>query len=225
MFDRVAARYDAAELGDDGRPAPPLARAGRRPRRAGAGRRRPRRLLRHRRPDARAGPPGRARTATWSAATSPSRCSTWRARRRRRRGAAGVRFEWADALAASLRRRPLRRGHRRLRRPQPRRPRPRAARRWRGSCAPAGGWSILEITQPARPPLSTFYSLWFDRIVPVLGTLSGDPEAYAYLPESVRSFPDPHGLAEKMDARRAASASATRSSPAGSSRSTAASAG
>jgi len=58
---------------------------------------------------------------------------------------------------------------------------------------------ILEITQPARPPLSLFYSLWFDRIVPLLGALSSDPEAYSYLPESVRSFPSPRGLAEKMD--------------------------
>jgi demethylmenaquinone methyltransferase/2-methoxy-6-polyprenyl-1,4-benzoquinol methylase len=64
---------------------------------------------------------------------------------------------------------------------------------------PGGRLVILEITQPRRPPLSTFYSLWFDRIVPEIGNLSGDPEAYAYLPESVRSFPDPHGLATKMD--------------------------
>jgi len=65
---------------------------------------------------------------------------------------------------------------------------------------PGGRLVILEITQPARPPLSTFYSLWFDRAVPVLGKLAGDPEAYSYLPESVRSFPSPRGLAEKMDA-------------------------
>jgi demethylmenaquinone methyltransferase/2-methoxy-6-polyprenyl-1,4-benzoquinol methylase len=64
---------------------------------------------------------------------------------------------------------------------------------------PGGRLVILEITQPTRPPLSTFYSLWFDRIVPVLGRLTSDPEAYSYLPESVRSFPSPRGLAEKMD--------------------------
>jgi demethylmenaquinone methyltransferase / 2-methoxy-6-polyprenyl-1,4-benzoquinol methylase len=63
---------------------------------------------------------------------------------------------------------------------------------------PGGRLVILEITQPTRPPLSTFYSLWFDRLVPVLGRLTSDPEAYAYLPESVRSFPSPRGLAEKM---------------------------
>jgi demethylmenaquinone methyltransferase/2-methoxy-6-polyprenyl-1,4-benzoquinol methylase len=64
---------------------------------------------------------------------------------------------------------------------------------------PGGRLVILEITQPTRPPLSTFYSLWFDRAVPVLGALAGDPEAYSYLPESVRSFPSPRGLAEKLD--------------------------
>jgi demethylmenaquinone methyltransferase/2-methoxy-6-polyprenyl-1,4-benzoquinol methylase len=64
---------------------------------------------------------------------------------------------------------------------------------------PGGRLVILEITQPTRPPLSIFYSLWFDRIVPLLGTFSSDPEAYSYLPESVRSFPSPLGLAEKMD--------------------------
>jgi demethylmenaquinone methyltransferase/2-methoxy-6-polyprenyl-1,4-benzoquinol methylase len=65
---------------------------------------------------------------------------------------------------------------------------------------PGGRLVILEITQPARPPLSTFYSLWFDRVVPVLGAFAGDSEAYAYLPESVRGFPDPHSLAAKMAA-------------------------
>ena len=57
---------------------------------------------------------------------------------------------------------------------------------------------ILEITQPRRPPLSTFYSLWFDRIIPLLGTVAGDRGAYTYLPESVKRFPSPRGLAERM---------------------------
>src|SRR5436853_6225424 len=64
---------------------------------------------------------------------------------------------------------------------------------------PGGRAVILEITQPTRPPLSLFYSLWFHRIVPLLGAFSSDPEAYAYLPESVRSFPRPRGLAERME--------------------------
>ena len=64
---------------------------------------------------------------------------------------------------------------------------------------PDGRVVILEITQPRRPPLSTFYSLWFDRIVPVLGTIAGDRGAYSYLPESVKRFPSPLGLAELME--------------------------
>jgi demethylmenaquinone methyltransferase/2-methoxy-6-polyprenyl-1,4-benzoquinol methylase len=62
-----------------------------------------------------------------------------------------------------------------------------------------GGWVVvLEITTPTRPPLSTFLEVWFDRIVPALGRLAGDPDAYSYLPSSVRRFPPPEGLAAAM---------------------------
>lgn len=64
--------------------------------------------------------------------------------------------------------------------------------------APGGRLVILEITRPARQPLKSFYGVWFDRVVPVLGRLAGDEAAYGYLPSSVRSFPDPESLAEKM---------------------------
>ena len=64
---------------------------------------------------------------------------------------------------------------------------------------PAGRLVILEISRPQRQPLAGFYSLWFDRLVPVLGTLAGDPDAYSYLPDSVRTFPEPEKLAEMLD--------------------------
>ena len=57
---------------------------------------------------------------------------------------------------------------------------------------------VLEITTPTRPPLSYFFELWFDRVVPMLGRLAGDPDAYSYLPSSVRRFPRPRELAELM---------------------------
>jgi demethylmenaquinone methyltransferase/2-methoxy-6-polyprenyl-1,4-benzoquinol methylase len=65
---------------------------------------------------------------------------------------------------------------------------------------PGGRVVVLEFTEPRRRPFSTFYGLWFDRIVPVLGRLTENPEAYSYLTESVHSFPDPEGLAAKMAA-------------------------
>lgn len=57
---------------------------------------------------------------------------------------------------------------------------------------------VLEITTPTRPPLSYFFEMWFDRAVPRLGKLAGDPDAYSYLPKSVRRFPRPRELAELM---------------------------
>src|SRR4051812_26343658 len=65
---------------------------------------------------------------------------------------------------------------------------------------PGGRLVILEITRPEREPLASFYSLWFDRVVPVIGTIAGDADAYSYLPNSVRSFPEPGRLAERLDA-------------------------
>jgi demethylmenaquinone methyltransferase/2-methoxy-6-polyprenyl-1,4-benzoquinol methylase len=63
---------------------------------------------------------------------------------------------------------------------------------------PGGRVVVLEITTPRKPPLSTFYSLWFDRIVPLIGRLTGENEAYTYLPSSVKRFPGPEGLAAAM---------------------------
>jgi demethylmenaquinone methyltransferase/2-methoxy-6-polyprenyl-1,4-benzoquinol methylase len=63
---------------------------------------------------------------------------------------------------------------------------------------PGGRVVVLEITTPVAPPLSTFLELWFDRIVPALGRLAGDADAYSYLPSSVRRFPAPDALAAVM---------------------------
>lgn len=62
---------------------------------------------------------------------------------------------------------------------------------------PGGCVVVLEISTP--PRLRPFYRLWFDRLVPALGaTLGRDGAAYSYLPASVRRFPDPASLAERM---------------------------
>ena len=64
----------------------------------------------------------------------------------------------------------------------------------------AGGrLAVLEIVRPKRP-LSLFYSVWFDRLVPLIGKALPGGAAYTYLPASVRRFPGPHELAELIRA-------------------------
>jgi demethylmenaquinone methyltransferase/2-methoxy-6-polyprenyl-1,4-benzoquinol methylase len=81
---------------------------------------------------------------------------------------------------------------------------------------PGGRVVVLEITTPRRPPLSLFYRVWFDRVVPALGAAAGAlvalagrhrdaaaavgvADAYTYLPSSVRRFPGPRELAGEME--------------------------
>ena len=58
---------------------------------------------------------------------------------------------------------------------------------------------ILEFTEPPNPLLRRFYLFYFRRVLPLVGRLvSGHPWAYTYLPESVKDFPNPEGLAGLM---------------------------
>jgi demethylmenaquinone methyltransferase/2-methoxy-6-polyprenyl-1,4-benzoquinol methylase len=64
---------------------------------------------------------------------------------------------------------------------------------------PGGRVVVLDFTTPTKPPLSLFFRLWFDRIVPLLGRLAGDSDAYSYLPDSVKRFPPPPALAAELE--------------------------
>jgi demethylmenaquinone methyltransferase / 2-methoxy-6-polyprenyl-1,4-benzoquinol methylase len=64
--------------------------------------------------------------------------------------------------------------------------------------APGGRLAILEITQP-RGILRPFFSLWFDRVVPLIGKVLPGGGAYTYLPASVRRFPAAEELAGLLE--------------------------
>ena len=64
---------------------------------------------------------------------------------------------------------------------------------------PGGTAAILEFSQPVNPLIRAVNNIYCRHILPVVGGLiSGAPEAYTYLPESVRKFPDGPALAASM---------------------------
>jgi len=76
----------------------------------------------------------------------------------------------------------------------------RAFSEMRRVCRPGAKVVCLEITQSRIPVFKQFYKLWFDRAVPLLGrVVSRDKDAYTYLPESVKRFPEPHVLKTQME--------------------------
>lgn len=66
---------------------------------------------------------------------------------------------------------------------------------------PGGKVVCLELTMPRTPIFGRLFRFYFFRIVPFIGGLiSGQREAYTYLPESVAAFPPPAELARMMTA-------------------------
>lgn len=64
---------------------------------------------------------------------------------------------------------------------------------------PGGVAAILEFSQPPNRLFRTVYNFYSRRILPVIGgALTGNPDAYRYLPESVGKFPGADELAEDM---------------------------
>lgn len=64
---------------------------------------------------------------------------------------------------------------------------------------PGGVAAILEFSQPPNAVFNVLYSFYSKHILPRIGGLiSGASDAYTYLPDSVRKFPDAEKLAEKM---------------------------
>jgi demethylmenaquinone methyltransferase / 2-methoxy-6-polyprenyl-1,4-benzoquinol methylase len=62
---------------------------------------------------------------------------------------------------------------------------------------PGGRVVCLEIARPDHL-IARLGRVWFERIVPFLGRVAGQGDAYGYLVESVRNYPDPARIAEVM---------------------------
>jgi len=66
---------------------------------------------------------------------------------------------------------------------------------------PGGMLAILEFSQPPNAAFGALYGLYSKHLLPVIGGLvSGAPDAYRYLPESVEKFPDAPAVASLMQA-------------------------
>lgn len=64
---------------------------------------------------------------------------------------------------------------------------------------PGGTLAILEFSTPPNRFLADLYDFYSRAILPAVGgMISGSKDAYRYLPESVRKFPDADGLAQQM---------------------------
>ena len=64
---------------------------------------------------------------------------------------------------------------------------------------PGGTVAILEFSQASNRAFRALYGFFSNRLLPRIGGLiSGSPEAYTYLPESIRKFPNAEQLAEQM---------------------------
>lgn len=65
---------------------------------------------------------------------------------------------------------------------------------------PDGEVGILEFTEPGTGPLAAVFRFYFRRILPVVGgAISGNREAYRYLPGSVAKFPSSAELGKLME--------------------------
>ncbi|MFL5506519.1 MAG: ubiquinone/menaquinone biosynthesis methyltransferase [Gemmatimonadales bacterium] len=65
---------------------------------------------------------------------------------------------------------------------------------------PGARLAILEMSQPAWQPYRAMYDLYFDHVLPAIGeAVSKHRNAYRWLPESTRVFPDPRALAQRME--------------------------
>ena len=72
-------------------------------------------------------------------------------------------------------------------------------REFRRILSPGGSLAILEFAEPRRALFRNLFLFYFHRVLPAIGAIvSGNAQAYIYLPKSVARFSSPAELAESM---------------------------
>jgi demethylmenaquinone methyltransferase/2-methoxy-6-polyprenyl-1,4-benzoquinol methylase len=59
---------------------------------------------------------------------------------------------------------------------------------------PGGRIAVLEVSSPKRAVLRAGFKVWFEHVVPQVGALLSDRDAYRYLPASTAYLPEAHEL-------------------------------
>lgn len=63
---------------------------------------------------------------------------------------------------------------------------------------PGGRIALLEVAEPPNPLLRTGHGIYFGKVVPLIGGLFSDADAYRYLPRSVAYLPPPDELLAQL---------------------------
>lgn len=63
---------------------------------------------------------------------------------------------------------------------------------------PGGRIALLEVAEPPNPVLRFGHSIYFGKVVPLVGGLLSDPGAYRYLPKSVAYLPEPQAMLDRL---------------------------
>ena len=78
-------------------------------------------------------------------------------------------------------------------------PLPEAAREIQRVLKPGGRFLALDSVAPARTWFAPFHGMYLRHVVPLLGRLSPDPNAYRYLSESIFDFGPPDAVARRLE--------------------------
>jgi demethylmenaquinone methyltransferase/2-methoxy-6-polyprenyl-1,4-benzoquinol methylase len=78
-------------------------------------------------------------------------------------------------------------------------PLPEAAREIQRVLKPGGRFLALDSVAPSRGPFAPFHAAYLRYMVPLLGRLSPDPNAYRYLSESIFDFGPPLAVARRLE--------------------------